>query len=140
MRLVKARSLKILDWDLETLAAGFADPDWVPQKITVAAWSWIGSSKVESLMVGKEGFFSSEIRGQSLLPLLKAIEEADMLTGHNLLRFDLPVLNTECIRAGLPTLPRRRVQDTIRLPKSKGLKKGQDDLSVMLGGRLKKKT
>jgi DNA polymerase elongation subunit (family B) len=112
----------------------------VPQKITVAAWSWIGSKKVESLMVGKEGFFDPDVRRDALVPLLAAIEEADIVTGHNLIRFDLPVLNAECARLGFPALGRARVYDTIRWSKTKGLKKGQDDLSLMLGVRRKKKT
>jgi DNA polymerase elongation subunit (family B) len=123
-----------LDFDLETLAAGFADPDWVPQKITCAAWSWIGSDKVEALITGKDGFFNKKTRGERLQPLLDAIREADVVTGHNLLRFDLPVLNAECIRTGQEPLKSILVQDTIRLPKTKGLKKGQDVLGRTLGG------
>ena len=134
------RDAKILDFDLETLAAGFADPEWVPQKITVAAWSWIGSDRVYSLSTGKDGFFSRKLRAKRLKPLLAAIEKADVLTGHNIFRFDLKVLNAECIRCGLPGMKPQRVEDTIRLPRTKGLKKGQDDLSVMVGGHLKKKT
>src|SRR6187551_823836 len=42
------RPLRILDFDVETVAAGFADPNWVPQKITCVAWSWIGEEKVHS--------------------------------------------------------------------------------------------
>lgn len=47
----------VLDFDIETVAAGFADPDWVPQKITCVAWSWIGEDKVESRVCGPEGIF-----------------------------------------------------------------------------------
>lgn len=130
---------RILDFDIETLAAGYADPAWVPDKITCAAWSWVGEKKVHSLITGKDGFFSREIRGQRLAPLLEAIGEADMLIGHNIVRFDLRVLQAECVRCGLPNLPAVKVQDTIRLVKTKGLKKGQDDLSVMLGSPVKKK-
>lgn len=140
MRLTQSSQLRILDFDLETLAAGFADPDWVPQKITVAAWSWVGSDKVESLFTDKDGFFSRKIRRERLQPLVEAISEADVVTGHNIVRFDLKVLNAECFRCDLPMLRPVRTQDTIQLPKSKGLKKGQDDLSVIVGGRLKKKT
>lgn len=129
---------KILDFDLETLAAGFADPDWVPQKITVAAWSWIGSDEVEHATAGKAGFFDRRLRVRALKPLIEAIEEADVVTGHNLLRFDLPVLNAELIRGGQPGLPNLWVQDTMKFPKTKGLKKSQDDVSEMTGGELDK--
>lgn len=132
---------RVLDFDLETLAAGFADPQWVPQKVTCASWSWIGEDEIYTLITRKEGFFDRSIRAREvLIPLVEQIEQADMLTGHNLLRFDLPVLNAELLRCGLPSLKPVKVQDTIRLAKSKGLKKGQDDLSVMASGSLKKKT
>lgn len=131
--------VRILDFDIECLAAGYADPEWVPHKVTAAAWSWIGDDDVESLLTGKDGFFNAGKRGRRLRPLLDAIAAADVVTGHNLLRFDLPVLNAECLRCGLDPLPRVRVIDTIRLPKTKGLKKGQDNLSAMLDGAEQKK-
>lgn len=140
LKLVPLRSARILDFDLETLAAGYADPQWVPDKITCAAWSWVGEQEVRSLTTGKDGFFNGTVRGARLKPLLDAIAEADVVTGHNLFRFDLRVLNAECIRCGLDSLRPLMVQDTIRLPRTKGLKKGQDDLSVILGNPLRKKT
>jgi DNA polymerase elongation subunit (family B) len=131
----KVRDLRILDFDIETVAAGFADPEWVPQKITCVAWSWIGSDVGESRLATSEGVFSRPIRRSKMLePLLVAIGEADMLTGHNILRFDLPVLNAECLRLGLPPLGPALVQDTIRIVRTKGFKKGQDNLSVLTGG------
>ena len=120
---------RILDFDLETVAAGFADPDWVPQKITCVAWSWVGSDTVESRICGPRGLFGQpEKRKRMLIPLLAAIAEADMVTGHNLERFDLPVLNTECMRLGLTPVTSVLVQDTMRVFRSKGFKKGQDNL------------
>ena len=131
--LPRERNLRILDFDLETLAAGFADPNWVPQKITCAAWSWIGEDRVHSRITGKGGFFNAKLRVSRLAPLIDAIAEADIVTGHNLIRFDLPVLNAELMRGGVEPLERLRVQDTMKLPKSKGFKKGQDNLSGVLG-------
>lgn len=128
-----ARALRVLDFDLETLAAGFADPNWVPQKITCVAWSWVGEDRVRSLITGKDGFFSARLRAERLRPFLDVLAIADMVTGHNLLRFDLPVLNAEVLRCGDDPLEEVLVQDTIRLPKAKGLKKGQDNLSTVLG-------
>jgi len=125
---------KILDFDLETVAAGFADPEWVPQKITCVAWSWVGSEEVVSRIATSEGLFRRpERRRKMLIPLLEAIAEAEMLTGHNIIRFDLPVLNAECMRLGLPILEATLVQDTIRLRRTKGFKKGQDNLVALTG-------
>jgi len=130
----RVRDLRILDFDTETIAAGFDDPNWVPQKITCVAWSWIGSDEIESRIATSEGLFRRpERRRKMLVPLLEAIGEADMLTGHNLLRFDLPVLMAECLRLGLPALKPVLVQDTIRIVKTKGFKKGQDNLVALTG-------
>jgi DNA polymerase elongation subunit (family B) len=127
------RTLRTLAFDLETLAAGFADPDWVPQKITCAAWSWVDEKRVHSVITDKDGFFSARLRAERLRPFLDVLATADVVMGHNLLRFDLPVLNAEMLRCGVNPLKPIRVQDTIRLPKTKGLKKGQDNLSTVLG-------
>lgn len=62
---------------------------------------------------------------------LKEYDKADMVTGHNLIRFDLPVLNAECLRLGLPSLGPKLVQDTMKIVKTKGLKKGQDNLGQL---------
>lgn len=123
------REKRILDFDVETVAAGFADPEWVPQKITCVAWSWVGSDRVESRVCGPAGIFGNpERRTRMLKPFLAAFEQADMVTGHNLLRFDLPVIHAEIMRLRLPPLKPVRVQDTIRLLRTKGFKKGQDVL------------
>lgn len=121
---------RVLDFDIETVAAGFADPEWVPQKITCVAWSFVGEEEVHVRVCGPAGLFGRpQRRAKMLKPLLAAIHEADMLTGHNITRFDLPVLNAECLRLGLPCLPSKLVQDTIKLVKTKGFKKGQDNIA-----------
>jgi DNA polymerase elongation subunit (family B) len=125
--------MKILDFDLETVAAGFADPDWVPQKITCAAWSWIDEDEVHCEVCSPMGLFGKpELRVKMLEPLVEAINEADMLTGHNLLRFDLPVLQSELLRLKMNPLGHQLVQDTMRILKTKGFKKGQDNLGALL--------
>lgn len=123
--------LRVLDFDLETIAAGFADPQWVPQRVTVIAWSWIGSRAIEhsTRLDGAEPMLSR---------FLAAYDEADVVTGHNLLRFDLPVLNADLIRTGVGKLSAKRVEDTMRLPRTKGLKKGQDNLARLLRTRSRK--
>lgn len=68
-----------------------------------------------------------------LKPLLKAIAEADILTGHNIMRFDLPVVNAECMRLGLEPIRSAVVQDTMKLVRAKGFKKGQDTLGSLYG-------
>jgi DNA polymerase elongation subunit (family B) len=133
VKLRQTDRLRILDFDIETVAAGFADPEWVPQKITCVAWSWLDSDEVESRICGPGGIFGyPNRRAKMLKPLLEAIGKADMVTGHNIIRFDLPVINAEAMRLGLPPIREKRVQDTIRFIRSKGFKKGQDVLGSLL--------
>lgn len=135
------RDMRILDFDIETLAAGFADPAWVPNKITCIAWSWIGYDQVNSVISTQMGFFTPSIRKAMLEQFLPIYHQADMVTGHNLLRFDLPALNSECMRLGLGKLPPKLVQDTMRaLGKTKGFKKGQDNVAGLLKTETRKQS
>ena len=59
-------------------------------------------------------------------------DRADMVTGHNVIRFDLPVLNSECLRMHFVSLGAKLCQDTIRIVKTKGFKKGQDNIGHLL--------
>lgn len=133
---VAERPRRTLDFDIETLAAGYADPEWVPSTVTAWAFSWGDTIEVDALPV--RHLYDRKARRRFLQPLLRALEDADVLSGHNIIRFDLPVLQAEVMRLGLPSLPTRLVQDTIRLPRAKGFKKGQDNLAVLTGVREEK--
>lgn len=125
---------RILDFDIETRAAGYADPAWVPDDVTCYAWSWVGSGVVKGSVSGPDACFGPYRKQRAWLrPLRDLICSADVVTGHNILRFDLRVLNANFMRFGLDPLPELRVEDTMRLPRTKGLKKGQDNLGDLLG-------
>lgn len=131
---VSSRVESVLDFDLETRAAGYADPAWVPDDITCYAWSWVGSDKVRGEVSGPDACFGPYKKQREWLrPLRELICSADIVTGHNIARFDLRTLNANLMRFGLDPLPRLRIQDTIRLPKTKGFKKGQDNIGELLG-------
>lgn len=128
---------RVLDFDVETVAAGYADPQWVPHTVTAWAYAWVdGDVVVDALPPAY--FYDLAARRDFMQPLLVAIGQADVLTGHNIVRFDLPVVNAECLRLNLKPLAGKLVQDTIRLPKSKGFKKGQDNLGHVFGVREEK--
>lgn len=138
---VSTNPARILDFDIETIAAGFADPNWVPQKITCVAWSWVGEDRVHSRIASTKGLFEyPELRARMLKDLLFQIARADMLTGHNIVRFDLPVINSECLRLGLEPVREKLVQDTMNLVRTKGFKKGQDNIGELLAVSIEKKT
>lgn len=131
---------RTLDFDLETVAAGYADPNWVPSHVTAWAYSWVGSQRIHVSALPVASLFDRQAKAAFLGPLLAAIRQADVLTGHNIIKWDMPILQTEMMRLGLPSLKPVLVQDTIRLPRSKGFKKGQDNLGVLLETLTRKKS
>jgi DNA polymerase elongation subunit (family B) len=123
---------RILDFDIECVAAGFADPNWVPVTVTAYAYSWVDEDDITVDALPVRHFYNARMRARFLRPLWDALNEADVLTGHNILRFDLPVLDGEALKLGLPRLPRKQVQDTISLRRIRA-KKGQDVLAHVFG-------
>ena len=141
MRLSKVASIaatgspsRILDFDIESLAAGYADPAWVPDKITCISASWVGTDDVHTWVTGQDGYWSRRERGRRVLqPFYELLREADMVTGHNIARFDLRVFNAEAMRCGVEPVRRVLIEDTMRVLRSKGFKKGLDNIAVELG-------
>lgn len=137
---------RLLDFDVETVAAGYADPEWVPSRITAVAWSWVGEDRVECRTILDYATTLPAYLWMSFLgcrPMLeefvRVFNQADAVTGHNIRRFDLGVMNAELMRLQLPVLDDKPVVDTIRLVRSKGFKKGQDVIADVLGVREEKK-
>ncbi len=132
---------RILDFDMETLAAGYADPSWVPDKITCISASWIGEDKVHTWITGQKHYWTRKGRARTvLLPFYELLTQADVVTGHNIKRFDLRVFNAEAMRCGVEPIRSILVEDTMGVLKSKGFKKGLDNIAVELGVKAKKKT
>lgn len=137
---------RILDFDVETVAAGFADPQWVPNRITAVAWSWLGEDKVEVRTIvdyadTHEAFLEAFFLGckPMLEELTFELALADVWTGHNIGRFDIGVMNAELMRLGLPRLAVTETIDTMRLKSSKGFKKGQDVMAEVFDVPAEKK-
>lgn len=117
-----APSKRILDFDVEARATGYGDPDWVPQEITAIAWSWVGDDRI-----------ACQLRSWGARRMLErfrhAYDQADVITGHNIRKYDLPLLNAEMLRFGFPALGAKVAQDTLRdLVRTKGMKRDQDNL------------
>lgn len=125
VRIVR-RPHRVLDFDCEARATGYGDPNWVPQEVTAIAWSWIEDEEVVC-----------RIRKGGAKRMLQAFRRvylsADVLTGHNIRKFDLPLINAECIRHGLEPLERKLTQDTLRdIVRTHGMKRDQDNLGKFL--------
>ena len=47
---------RLLVYDLETYATGFADPSWVPQVVTCVAWKWLGEPRRKTYVSASTDF------------------------------------------------------------------------------------
>jgi len=146
LRWTDAGTTRTLDFDVETLAAGFADPEWVPNRITAIAWSWLGEDDVHTRTIldyakNLPAFLEMNFLGckPMLEEFVAVFNEADAVTGHNIGRFDLGVMNAELMRLQMPVLAQKPVIDTIKLRRSKGFKKGQDVMADVLDVPAEKK-
>lgn len=94
-------------------------------------WKWIGESgDVEVKALSRDD--------RSRLPMLRAFRQeydrADMVVGHFIRSYDLPLVNAMLVEAGEPALGQKLSQDTKSdLPPMKGISKSQENLSEMFG-------
>lgn len=131
--LVEAKDMKVLDFDIETRRIGFHNggrfnPDGCEVVILAAAWD---NSPVQTWSL------RSTWKQRDAVAIVTAFrdlyEEADMVTGHYIRKFDLPILNGACLEWGLPPLGRKLVLDTkIDLLDLGGLSQSQENLSALM--------
>ena len=143
MRADRVTKLRLLVYDLETYATGFADPNWVPQVITCVAWKWLDElggpvSLPESRVVidyapgGVMPHLHPKGIREMILPFLEAFDEADIVVTYNGMRFDNPVLNGTMYYIGLPPIGEKSTYDLHEFGKTKGVKKGLDNTAKHL--------
>lgn len=138
MKWREVRPLRSLAFDFEALATGYADPAWVPQVTTVISYSWLDENDVTTLAVcdyskGQMPHIDKAAQRKMLTDFLAVYNQADEVSFHNGRRYDQPVLNGMCWWVGLPPVASKPTIDTIDLGKVKGVKKGQDNMGVLLG-------
>jgi hypothetical protein len=128
---LKTRSLRILDFDCESRPLGWIGSDYVHQEITVAAWKWIGEpGDVEVRALTKD----DRSRRSMLRAFRQAFDLADMVCGHFIRNYDLPLVNAMLVELGEPALTMKLTQDTKNdLPPMKGISKSQENLAEMFG-------
>ena len=139
IRRVRELERRLLVYDLETYATGFADPNWVPQVVTCVAWKWLGEKDVQSTAsidyakTRNMPHLQPEAIAKMIQPFLWALEQADAVVTYNGARFDQPVLNGTMYYIGLPPLKSVLNYDLHDFGKVKGVKKGLDNTAVHLG-------
>ena len=134
MKLTKGRDLKILDFDCECRPIAWYGGDFVTKQPTAVAWSVVGSGDVTVRAIG-ESYDARNVLDEEaamLYDFCRAYDDADVVTGHYIRGFDLPLLNGALIRLGMPGLGSKLSQDTkTDLVKAGGLSKSQENLGAM---------
>jgi hypothetical protein len=128
------RPLRVLDWDLENRPLNYVGDDFTFSEITAIAWKFIGEpGPILSLCLG-------EVKATTmLLGFVAAYIQADLLTGHNIIKHDLRILNGALLEEGLSPLPPKMVCDTyLHLKRKGGVSGSQENLAKMLGVRVPK--
>jgi len=129
------RTLRILDYDVESRPLAWYAGEFVTKQPTVISWrflddtgiprvAWIGESDRSSKVLEEEAAMIELFR--------KAYDLADIVTGHFIRGYDQIVLNGACMRLGLPPLGKKLTLDTkLDLHKASGLSKSMENLGAM---------
>lgn len=134
MRLEHKADVRVLDFDVECRPIAWYG-EWVTKQPTAIAWHFVGVwSGVEVAVIG-ESFDARNVLDEErdmLERFRRAYDAADVVTGHYIRGFDLPLINGAMMRLGLPLLGTKLAQDTKGdLAKAHGLSKSQENLGAM---------
>lgn len=126
---VRSRPMRVLDFDVEARPLHWISGDYVSKEITAIAWAWCDAPEhVTCYLLGE----SDPV--VMLQAFCAAYRQADMVTGHYIRGYDLPMVNGALTEYQLPTLPDKLTQDTkIDLVRRQGLSGSQENLGTMLG-------
>lgn len=135
MRLSTERGLRILDFDIEVRPMAFYGGDFVTKQPTAIAWQFIGErSDVICRTIG-DSFDTRRVFEEEVWMLEQfrmAYDKADVVTGHYIRGFDLPIINARMMRHGLPLLAAKDALDTKNdLARAQGMSKSQENLGAM---------
>lgn len=112
--------MKVILWDIETtplvvrtwgLWGHNVSPDEIisDRRILAIAWKELGKERVHGAVVGSD---MSEL--EVVAAFRNAIEDADVLVGHNSDKFDMRHLTAKLIEYGLDPLPKINTVDTLK--------------------------
>lgn len=120
--------MRVLDFDVEARPLHWISGDYVSKEITAIAWAWTDAPEdVSCRLLG-------EVDPVTMLrDFCAAYAQSDMVTGHYIRGYDLPMVNGALTEYQLPTLSKMLTQDTkIDLVRRQGLSGSQENLGTML--------
>ena len=141
----RVRPYRVLDWDLENRPLNYVGQDFTFSEITAIGWKFIGDKgPPTALCLGDSIPDSLAFEGivtprAMLLGFLAAYIQADLVTGHNIIKHDLRIISGALLEEGLSPLPPKMVSDTyLHLKKKSGVSGSQENLAKMLNVKTSK--
>lgn len=130
------QGLRILDFDTECRPLSYLGNDFTTGEVTAIATAWIVKDKARGIKCWLLGENSPLEMAEAFRQMY---DEADMVTGHFIRGFDLPVINGMMLDLGLPPLSDKLSHDTKNdLIKRKYVSASQENLAAELGIRAPK--
>ena len=120
--------MRVLDFDVEARPLHWIAADYVSKEITAMAWAWCDQPHdVTCYLLG-------ETEPVEMLQAFRAAyDQADMVTGHFIRGYDLPMVNGALTEYHLPQLGDKLSQDTKNdLIRRQGLSGSQESIGAML--------
>lgn len=126
---ITSRPLRVLDFDCEARPLHWIGGDYVSKEITAIAWAWVDDpTGATALLLGETDPI------EMLQRFVEAYNQADLVTGHFIRGYDLPLVSGALTEYQLPALSKKYSQDTkIDLLRFSGLSKSQESLGALLG-------
>jgi DNA polymerase elongation subunit (family B) len=135
MLVLEKREPRVLDFDCECRPLAWYGGDQVTKQITAIAWQFIGEWEAPEVAFIGASDRSSQVVDEEIEMLeifRRYYEDADVVTGHYIRGFDLPLLQGSLMRLGLPLFGPKLAQDTKGdLVAAQGLSKSQENLGAM---------
>lgn len=116
---------KVLIFDIECRPTAWFGGDYVGKSITAAAWAWLDEAEPHSVVLDRD----MESTGLIMEGIVEAIESADLVVGHYIRGFDLPVLSGELETLGwAPFEPMLTIDTKTDRFKSMGISQSLENL------------
>jgi hypothetical protein len=140
---MKLSRTAILDIDVECRPLSWINADYVSREITAVAWKWLeqeSSINPGVILLGNRFFGGHKVTMEEVyedwrrdLQVFRGVlEVADVLTGHFLRGFDLPLIQGTFIEYGLPLMGDKLTVDTkLDFVKRSGISLSQENLGAM---------
>jgi hypothetical protein len=124
---------RILDFDWECKPGFWIGGDYVTKIVTACASMFVGEETEPVVDVAvRVGVAGERDRIRMLKRFVKRYNEADVVTGHYIRAFDLPLVNSALIRLGLEPLGNKMTHDTkLDMVKRSGLSTSQENLGAL---------